>query len=256
MATNSALAVDVKKFETGLTRLQSEATSIVVKDAETCLVAKTMQRDVRTYIKDVKSKLSPFVEAAKTNYQKTKDELDRWVDPATRIDETLAAKVKDYEGQEREAAEAEQRRINEERRRVAAEQAEAERKEREQKAEEERKAREKEAEAARKSGEIGKREAERIKKEAAEAEQRANEQATRDAEEKAKNVVEVKVQPNIPAVAGVPSRRNWRYKIVDESKIPDRFWKLDEQYIGAEVRRIKDKQKAEAEIPGIECYQE
>lgn len=254
MATNTALAVDRKNFQNGLARLQSEATSIVVKDAETCLVAKTMQRDVRTYIKDVEAKLSPFVEAAKTNLAKAKDELNRWVDPAKTIDETLAGKVKDYERREREAAEAEQRRINEERRRIAAEQAEAERKERERLAEEERKKREKEIEAARKAGEIGKREAERIKKEAMQAEEDAKNQAAKEAEEKAQNVQEVKVQANIPTVAGVPSRRNWRYEIVDRDKIPDRFWVVDEKYLASEVRRLKD--KTTAEIPGIRVYQE
>lgn len=228
------LGVDTKTFETGLARLQSEATSMVVKDAETCLAAKTMQRDVRSYVKDVEAKLSPFVEAAKTNLARARDELNRWVGPAAAIDQTLAAKVKDYERREREAAEAEQRRINEENRRIAQEKADAERKERE-----------KEIEKQRKAGEIGKREAAKLKEEAAS-----------EAKEAATNVQEVKVLPNIPTVAGVPSRRNWRFRIVDENKIPDRFWKLDEQYISAEVRRIKDKQKSEAEIPGIEAFLE
>lgn len=250
------LAVDTKPLETGLARIQREAQAIIVKDAETCLAAKTMQRDVRAYIKDVNAKLSPFVDAAKANLAKAKDELNRWVDPAEAIDGALAQKVKDYERKEREAAEAETRRINEERRVAAAKEAEEKRKAAEAQAEEDRKKRQKEIEEARKAGEVGKREADRLKKEAEEAEARAKKQADEDAAKAAANVVEVKVQPSIPTVAGVPSRRNWRWKLIDESKIPDRFWIVNEQYIGSEVRRIKDKGKAESEIPGIECWQE
>jgi len=248
--------VDTKSFQTGLSRLQSEATSIVVKDAESCLDAKTRQRDVRAYIKDVESKLSPFVEAAKANLATARDELNRWVDPAKAIDATLAAKVKDYERREEEAAEVEELRINEENRRIAAEKAEADRKERERLAEEERKRRAKEIEAERKAGEIGKREAERLKREAEAIAEEEKKNAAAAAVEAAKNVAEVKVMPNIPTVAGVPSRRNWRFKVVDANKIPDRFWVIDEQYIGSEVRRIKDKVRAETEIPGIEVSRE
>ena len=129
-------------------------------------------------------------------------------------------------------AEAEERRINEERRKKAADDAEAERKRRE-----------KEIEAQRKAGEVGKREAERLRKEA-EAEAKAQAAA----------VVDVKVQANIPSVQGVPSRVNWKFRIVDANKIPKAYLIPDEQKIGQTVRLLKDKARTEAVIPGIEVY--
>ena len=228
----STQIVPVEGLQAWLTELRQKAESIVVSDSGSCLAAKTAQRDVRAYMKDVHLKLDPFVESAKRNYQAARDELNKWIEPAETIDGALARKVKDYETQERMRAEAEERRINEERRKKAADDAEAERKRRE-----------KEIEAQRKAGEVGKREAERMKKEA-EAEAKAQAAA----------VVDVKVQANIPSVQGVPSRVNWKFRIVDANKIPKAYLIPDEQKIGQTVRLLKDKARTEAVIPGIEVY--
>ena len=228
----STQIVPVEGLQAGLTELRQKAESIVVSDSGSCLAAKTAQRDVRAYMKDVHLKLDPFVESAKRNYQAARDELNKWIEPAETIDGALARKVKDYETQERMRAEAEERRINEERRKKAADDAEAERKRRE-----------KEIEAQRKAGEVGKREAERMKKEA-EAEAKAQAAA----------VVDVKVQANIPSVQGVPSRVNWKFRIVDANKIPKAYLIPDEQKIGQTVRLLKDKARTETVIPGIEVY--
>ena len=228
----STQIVPVEGLQAWLTELRQKAESIVVSDSGSCLAAKTAQRDVRAYMKDVHLKLDPFVESAQRNYQAARDELNKWIEPAETIDGALARKVKDYETQERMRAEAEERRINEERRKKAADDAEAERKRRE-----------KEIEAQRKAGEVGKREAERMKKEA-EAEAKAQAAA----------VVDVKVQANIPSVQGVPSRVNWKFRIVDANKIPKAYLIPDEQKIGQTVRLLKDKARTEAVIPGIEVY--
>ena len=228
----STQIVPVEGLQAWLTELRQKAESIVVSDSGSCLAAKTAQRDVRAYMKDVHLKLDPFVESAKRNYQAARDELNKWIEPAETIDGALARKVKDYETQERMRAEAEERRINEERRKKAADDAEVERKRRE-----------KEIEAQRKAGEVGKREAERMKKEA-EAEAKAQAAA----------VVDVKVQANIPSVQGVPSRVNWKFRIVDANKIPKAYLIPDEQKIGQTVRLLKDKARTEAVIPGIEVY--
>ena len=228
----STQIVPVEGLQAWLTELRQKAESIVVSDSGSCLAAKTAQRDVRAYMKDVHLKLDPFVESAKRNYQAARDELNKWIEPAETIDGALARKVKDYETQERMRAEAEERRINEERRKKAADDAEVERKRRE-----------KEIEAQRKAGEVGKREAERLRKEA-EAEAKAQAAA----------VVDVKVQANIPSVQGVPSRVNWKFRIVDANKIPKAYLIPDEQKIGQTVRLLKDKARTEAVIPGIEVY--
>lgn len=248
----SAITIDLQPIETGLATLKRTSEVIVVTDAPTCLAAKVAQRDVRNYMKDVKLKLDPFVESAKRGYQEAKEERDKYLVPAQAIDEALAQKVKDYERIEREKAEAEQRRINEERRIEAAHVAEIERKERDRIAAEQRKAQEKELEAARKAGEVSKREAERLKKELAEAQAREKVRAAADEKLAAANFQEVKVAPAIPTVAGVPSRRTYRARVTDPSRVPDQYWMIDEQAINAEARRVK---KVGEIIPGVEFYE-
>lgn len=252
----SDTAIVIPEVEAGLTALQHLSQSIVVHDAATCLQAKTAQVDVRNYMKDVHRKLDPFVDAAKANLAKAKAELDRWIVPAQAIDSALAMRVKDFERKEREAAEAEERRINEERRIEAARKAEEERKEREKQAEADRKRREAEIEAQRKAGEVGKREAERLRKEAAEAAEREKVRAAADAQFAAVNVETVHVEPSIPKVAGVPSRRNWKFRIIIPQAIPARYCSPDEVKIGRMVRDAKNKAWAEAECPGIEVYED
>lgn len=252
MSTN-IVKIDMQPIENALAVLKQTSETITVKDAPTCLAAKTAQRDVRNYMKDVNLKLAPFVLAAKINLDKAKEERDKWLVPAQAIDDALALKVKEFERREREASEAETRRINEENRIRAAQQAEVERKERERIAAEERKLKEKELEAARKAGEIGKREADRLKKEAAEAEAREKQRAAEEAKIAAANVKEVKVAAAIPTVAGVPSRRNYKARVIDVTKVPDRYWIIDEQALGAEARRVK---KVGEIIPGVEFYED
>lgn len=261
---------DTHHFETGLAKFKREADALVVGTSESCLVAKTMQRDIRAYIKDVTAKCSPFVEAAKANLQKARDELNRWTEPAQQIDTALGCKVKDFERKEREAAEAEQRRINEERRQAAAKEAEEKRKADELRAEEERKQREKEIAAQQKAGEMGKREAERQRKEAEEAERRKREQAAAEAQAAVVNVPEVKVQPNIPKVAGVPSRQTFHGTILDVGALLDafssavgerrfylrRFIMADNAEINREAKKIKDSRKLEELIPGSKGWED
>lgn len=245
--------VVVKEVEQGLAVLKNRSQAIVVRDADTCREAKIMQRDIRDYMKDVHLKLDGFVNSAKKNLQDAKDEVAKWIDPAQLMDSTLAQKVKDYERREREAAEAEQRRINEENRIKAAQQAEVDRKERERIAAEERKVKERELEAARKAGEINKREADRLKKEAAAEEERERIRAAEEAKIAAANVPEVKVAPSIPTVAGVPSRRNYKARVINPAKVPQQYWVIDEQALNLAARTAK---KVGEIIPGVEFYED
>jgi hypothetical protein len=248
MSETRLALTDQSKLTSVLAVLQHKAASIVVKDAETCLEAKTAQRDVRNYLKDVKAKLDPFVNSAKAAYDAAKDERARWLTPAEAIDEALAVKVKTYERIEREAAEAETRRVNEHNRRAAEARAKAERAEADRLAAEVRKENEKRIAEAQKAGDLKKREAEKMRKEAAEAEARAKAIAAEEAARTAANVQTVTVAPSIPKVAGVPSRRNYRARIIDVAKIPDQWWIVDIQSLNAEAREQK---KVGEIIPGV-----
>ena len=116
--------------------------------------------------------------------------------------------------------------------------------------------REKELEAQRKAGEINKREQARLAKIAAEEEAAAKKLAAEQAVQTAAAVPEIRVEPSVPKVAGIKARVNWKFRIVDANKIPHLFLMPDEVAIGQEVRRLKDKAKAEEVIPGIEVWSE
>jgi len=246
-------AIDENKMRTALEKLKHEANTIVVDSAEACLRAKTGQRDIRAYLKDAHAALDPFVNLAKRNYDEARDERGRWILPGEAIDEVFAGKVKNYERQEREKALREQEEVNRKKREAEAREAEEHRKAAAAVAEAERKEREKAIKEAQKAGELKAREAEKMRKEAAEAERRAKEQAARDAEAAKANFQPVEVLPNIPTVAGVPSRRNYRFRVIDINKVPRQWLCVDEQKVGAFVRANK---KVGEVIAGIECYEE
>jgi DNA repair exonuclease SbcCD ATPase subunit len=189
---------------------------------------------------------------------------------------------------ERKAAElrreAEQKAAEERRQREA--QAEADRKERERQAEIARKEEEKRIAEAQKEG-MKQREAEKLRKEAeqraADEKKRAEEAAAiakkqaeedearrkRQAEEEAAalqaDVETVKVQSNRPIIAGIKGGGSWKFRITDITKIPrallypnpNEEGEFDPEKfprIGTLVRNTKDKEKAEAQCPGIEVY--
>jgi uncharacterized protein YhaN len=245
-------------LEGGLAHLRADAESLVVKDQAGYLQACEIALAARRYIKDVGFKLDPGIESAREHLNTLRNQKAQYVDPAEQIAKLAAGKGAAWKEEERRKALAEQNRINEERRIEAAKKAEEERKERERQAEIDRKAREKEIEAARKAGEIKAREAARLKKEAEEAAARERARAAED-ERLAKQdalMDTVTVKPAVPTVAGIRARVQWKFRITNPSKLPRQYLMADEVAIGQEVRRLKDKAKAEAAIPGIEVYSE
>ena len=217
-----------------LPELRSKAKDIVITDASTYAEAGQMLARVREFKKVPDFKLGQFLSRARRVVDWLRTEQNKHINAAEEIDGWLKSKMAEYKRKETEAAAAEQRRINEERRKQAEAQAEADRK-----------AREKEIAKQVKTGEVGKREAQQLRK-----------QADADAEAAKVNVAEVKVKPSVPSVSGVRMTTNWKFKVVNDSLIPAKFRMPDEVAIGAEVRRIKDKKKAEEQIPGIEVWSE
>lgn len=61
------------------------------------------------------------------------------------------------------------------------------------------------------------------------------------------------VAPTIPKVAGIKARINWKFRIVDASKIPAAYLMPNEVKIGQFVR---DSKRAGEVIPGVEAYSE
>ena len=67
---------------------------------------------------------------------------------------------------------------------------------------------------------------------------------------------EIDVKPSIPTVAGVQSRRNWKFNVKDAKKVKREWMMPDYGRIGQKVRELQDKEKAEKLIGGIEVWSE
>ena len=111
-------------------------------------------------------------------------------------------------------------------------------------------AKEKEAEDARRKAEE-----EKQKKIDAENEKRKQEAELFNEKAEEVNPDEIETEqplPTIDRVKGLGIRKLWKWKVVDESKIPREYFVLDAMLINKEVRGLKDK----LEIPGIEVYED
>jgi hypothetical protein len=257
MSTTQAVTIiDTKPIETKLEILKKNAEAIQVTDAETYALACHIAVDVRTEVKAIGFALDPGIESARRHLDELRNQKKAFLDRLTPIIDIATRKAEFWRSEERKKAQAEEDRINAERRKESIRAAEEDRKAAEARAEEDRKRREKELKEAQKAGEIGKREAERLRKESLAQEERDKVKAEREALAAAANVQEVKVAPAVPKVAGIKGRVNWRFRIINVLAIPGRFLQPNEQRIGEMVRATKDKAKAEAECPGIEVYSE
>ena len=195
--------------------------------------------EVLAEVRDIKKigglKIDPFLAIADRVMKFLRNERSKHEIAADAIGAPLAQKMSDYKRQEREAAAREEQRINEERRKAA-----------EAQAEEDRKKREAEIKAELKAGDIGKREAKQLTKQA-EEEARATVASTQA----------IRVEPNIPKVPGLTRKPlHWTFKIINPELVPRPWCIPDESKIGVEVRKIQDKEKAEALIKGIEVSSE
>lgn len=239
-----------------LVDFETEAKRIKVETPETYAEAGELLKRVRDAKKKASWIMNPLKSITKTIAEKFRTMEQAELNLGERIEGILEPKMVGFKRRERELAEAEERRLNEENQRKAREAAEEQRKKDEAAAAEARKQREKEIEAAQKTGDVKKREAERLRKQAEEEKRQAVEQARLDAEAVAASAQAVKVEANTPKVAGLRQRVNWTFKVVDATKIPRSFLMPDEGAIGRFVRNAKDKTLAEKTIPGIEVWWE
>ena len=272
-------SVDQHSLSLALSELQDElsivpewadrALKLTVTNAEEYKAAGEFRAEVRSRKKIVRFKLDPFQEVAKrvTDFLKNK-RYDAEL-AFEGIDATVTAKMNAQAERERIAAEAEQRRINQERLYRAEQEAKERRAEAERQAEADRKQRAKEIEEARKAGELNKRAAEKLRKEAEEKAKRDREAAAKEEAEAKANFKEVSVKPNLPTVQGSRRHRNfyaeftdfpalleaWRQArnngSLDRAAYLKRFIMGDEKELGREARDVQDSNKLITMIPGI-----
>lgn len=256
MATEAVSKPETTKLETAIEQFRGEIKTLAIKTAGDYERAGQILVALKNYEKDVHTALDPFVEIPRRAYEAARQERQKWLNAAEELRGRVSAPMADFKRAERIAAEAEEKRINEERRREAERQAEADRKAAEAQAEADRKEKEKEIEAARKAGDLNKKQADKMKKDAAADAVIAKEAAAEQARLQTANVQTVTVKPAVPTVAGLRARVNWKFRITDASRLPRKYLIPNEVLIGRDVREWKDKEATEKAIPGVEVYTE
>jgi multidrug efflux pump subunit AcrA (membrane-fusion protein) len=293
-AGTQALSTEVQKFESPLAELRELTDALVVRDQESFVVARTIQKDWDSYIKTVGFELDPGIAKAKDTLDHLRAQKEKYVGPAKIYKEKARQKADAWAAEEKRLAAIEQERINAaaraeaerkaaEERRIAIAAAEAERKEREKWAEIDRKNRERDLEAQRKAGEINKREMEKQKKLAAEQAERDRQSAAAEMERQkqlaaeqekrtAADVKEVKVLASVPTVAGVKNQTFFFGDVENGEKILNdydaavhahdvprqiflrQFMMVNEQEVGKFARETKDNEKAAKLLPGVKFW--
>lgn len=103
-----------------------------------------------------------------------------------------------------------------------------------------------------KAREIAQKEADRLAKRADKAEEKGQDdkaEILRAQAQQIESIVPV-VESKVEATAGISMRKNWKFEIVDASKIPAQYLIPDEKKIGAHVRALKE----ECQIAGVRVY--
>lgn len=272
MGTSLSL-VDTKQIESGLAVLRHDAETLTVRDQQSYIDAAQIENACKAYVRDVKAKMGPGIESAKSHLDFLKSEMQKYIIPAETILETIKGKRLAFAMEEKRQAKIEEDRKNAELARLAQEKAEADRRESERLAAEQRKAQEAEIERQRKSGELKAREAARLAKEAREREEEERKRAALAAEQaKAAPPPRVEVKPNIPPVAGIKNQTFYYAEVVDWPKFLaeykravkahdmmrvvflEDFIQPNDQAIGKYARDTRSNALTEGNIPGVKAW--
>lgn len=179
-------------------------------------------------------------------------------------------KMGEWTRKERLAAEAEQRRINEEVRKKAEADAAAKLKQEQEEAKERKKTAIADIQKRLKSGEITKRVAAKLLKEINATQEADLLRAEAEAEEIKNNPQTIKVETNIPKVSGIVRRKNYKAQVIDVDAFIKEFVRryakgdlslrkyvqIDEQAVSAFARETKDSKKVAETLPFVKAWEE
>lgn len=106
--------------------------------------------------------------------------------------------------------------------------------------------------------ELARKEAERLAKRADKAEEKGQDDKAEILRAQAQQVEAIApvIASKVVATAGISNRTNWKYEIVDESKLPRKFLIADTKKIGEQVRALKNDCVTDFASFGIRVYSE
>lgn len=220
---NKATTTEIVKINKSVQGLRSEASKIVIKNAEDMSGAVEFLNKIRSWKKRIEEIRLFYTQPLNESLKRINADHKRAAEPLNSLDEEINTKMTDYRTKEAEKI----------------------RKQQEKEAEKQRKAFEKEQEKKRKELEKQKAKDNLTKKEVKEAEKEI---------EKEEFVPKPTVRQETTIKTGdakmVASKR-WTFEIEDETKIPRKYLKVDEVAIGKVVRSGGIR-----EIKGVRIYQE
>lgn len=247
-------------YEMALDPIATEARGLKITDKASRERAGLLIAAIKKLDNDGEDTMAPYskiVNRVKEFIQTRKKRVENRV---TEIKGILTPKMAEWDRAEERAAAAERDRVAREKQAALDREAELKRKEDETAAIELRKKRVAEIRADLKSGKITKRQSEKLLREAGAMEEALKVKAAADEEDAKKEAVHVaetvEVKPNVPTVQGNVRRVNWKFRIKNPQHVKIGYLCPDEIKIGARVRELKDAKLAEAEIGGIEVYED
>jgi hypothetical protein len=221
---------DVTKIEERTTSLVTAATFEITTERDAQMAGSLLQADMGLQ-KEVRATFDPLAAQADQLHKAITAARKKHLQPLEDVADVLKCKLSVWHDQQERA-----RREAEEKQRQEAMRIEAEKRKAEMAAIAK--------EAAAKAKEAtSKREAERIQREAEEAKRIIKD---------APVVLQVLDMPEPESkIKGATFRKKWAYKIVTEALVPDKYWILDEELIGREVRALGPK----TDIPGVQVFE-
>jgi hypothetical protein len=214
-------STEIQVLEQRALGFPDQARQIEAVDPESLKEANEFMLGIRSLRKEISDYLDPDINAADKlhkNLVAKKKEMDEPLRESERIVGPKIASYKRKEEEERQRALEEIRRKEEERRRQE----------------------------------------EELRRKAEEAEKEGEAQWAGDFKEKAEEISkstfkeDLKAAPQVTKTEGTYVRRDWKWRLKDESKVPRGFMTIDSAKITQHVKANKDK----ANIPGIEIYYE
>jgi hypothetical protein len=218
VAPATETALQTKQLENKAIISAEKAKALVVKTSEQYLEATEFLKGIVVLTKEITNTFKPMKEAAHRAHQEVVKQETKLLAPLKEADMILRRLMQGFNTEQERARTAEQQRL--------------------------------EAIEKQRRDEAAVQEAQRLQ-EAGRNEQA--QQVIEQAVEAPAAVVILDKQEFVPKVQGVSTRKGkWKGRVIDESKVPDQFWVLDQKIID----RYADTFKGMAKAEGIEFYQE
>lgn len=208
-----ATVPETKEVDERAREALSIATDLTIRDSRTYETACDFLKSLKTIEKDINATFDEPIRRAFEAHRSIVAAKKKHFEPIERAEQMVKPKIAAYLQEQERIRREEERRLQEEQRKRAEEEALAQ---------------------------------------AAELEAEGQKEAAEALLSEPLPVAPVVLPKTTPKVSGIAAREVWMFRVIDPTKIPRQYLKVDEQKIGQVVRAMKDT----ANIPGVQIYSE